>query len=377
MSHPKGLFAGLSLALLLAGSSLVWAVPAEPEPAKKTPTVEVVFCLDTTGSMRELIDGAKQKIWAMSNQIASGKPTPKVKIGLVAYRDRKDAYVTQLFDLTDDLDAVHDKLLTFKAEGGGDEPESVNQALHEAVTKIKWSEATGTLKLIFLVGDAPPHMDYPDDVKYPDTCKRAAERGIIINTVLCGTNPRALTHWKEIADKAEGSFAQIGQKGDVAIIETPFDKDLAAINTELSKSILVFGTAKLREEGEAKKEAATSLPVPAAADRAGFTGKDGRAAAYDLLDAIKAKTVKLEDLKKEELPKELQSMTLEQQKKHLDELDKKRDELRKQALELDKKRGEFIAKKIEEEKAKGKKDGFDEKVLETLRKQAQKYKIDY
>src|SRR5262245_4872243 len=68
------------------------------------PEVEVVFCLDTTGSMSGLIDAAKQKIWAISNQIASGNPTPRVKIGLVAYRDRGDAYVTKITDLTDDLD---------------------------------------------------------------------------------------------------------------------------------------------------------------------------------------------------------------------------------------------------------------------------------
>ena len=70
----------------------------------------------------------------------------------------------------------------------------MNQALNEAVTKFKWSEDKETLKIIFLVGDAPPHMDYTDDVKYPDTCKLAAEKGIFINTVQCGaatpTRPR-------------------------------------------------------------------------------------------------------------------------------------------------------------------------------------------
>ena len=90
--------------------------------------------------MGGLIDAAKQKIWAISNQIAGGKPTPRLKIGLVAYRDRGDAYVTKVFDLTDDLDAIHGHLMSFRAEGGGDFPESVNQALNDAVTKIKWSK---------------------------------------------------------------------------------------------------------------------------------------------------------------------------------------------------------------------------------------------
>src|SRR5262245_50330689 len=144
--------------LLFATCALgVRAQDAVPKPVR--PQVEVVFCLDTTGSMGGLIDAAKKKIWSISNQIASGAPTPQVKIGLVAFRDRGDEYVTRVIDLTDDLDGIHQNLMKLQANGGGDTPESVNQALHEAVTKIKWSDNKKTLKLIFLVGDAPPHMD--------------------------------------------------------------------------------------------------------------------------------------------------------------------------------------------------------------------------
>src|SRR5438105_752802 len=170
------------------GSSLTapFAVAEENKTAENTPqarpapTVEVVFCLDTTGSMGGLIEGAKQKIWAICNQIAGGKPSPDLKVGLVAFRDKGDEYVTRVFDLTDDLDAIHGHLKSFKAQGGGDTPESVNEALHVSVNKVKWSTDNQTLRILFLVGDAPPHMDYPDDVKYPVTCKLACEKGIII-----------------------------------------------------------------------------------------------------------------------------------------------------------------------------------------------------
>src|SRR5262249_18586804 len=130
------------LAALLAGTLALTAAPAFAQTAPKgdPPRVEVVFVLDTTGSMGGLIDAAKQKIWSISNQIAAGKPTPHVKIGLVAFRDRGDEYVTRVYDLTEDLDAVHSTLMGFKAQGGGDFPESVNEALHAAVTKIRWSE---------------------------------------------------------------------------------------------------------------------------------------------------------------------------------------------------------------------------------------------
>src|SRR5436309_13038343 len=101
--------------LIIAGLvGLAAPVRAEPLAATARPNVEVVFCLDTTGSMGGLIQAAKQKIWAISNQIATGRPTPLLKVGLVGYRDRGDQYVTRIFDLTDDLDTVHGHLQAFQ-----------------------------------------------------------------------------------------------------------------------------------------------------------------------------------------------------------------------------------------------------------------------
>src|SRR4051794_27017765 len=113
--------------LCLALTAITLALPlranAREDRKPEKPRVEVVFCLDTTGSMGGLIEGAKQKIWSIANQIAGGKPTPDVKVGLVAYRDKGDEYVTKVFDLSDDLDAIHGHLKTFSAGGGGDAPE--------------------------------------------------------------------------------------------------------------------------------------------------------------------------------------------------------------------------------------------------------------
>src|SRR6185312_7273466 len=131
-------------------------------------------------------------------------------------------------------------------------------------------------------------------------------------------------HWKEICKLAEGSYAQIAQTGGVVAVATPFDKELAEINTELAKTTLVYGRGEMKARGAAKLEAAKALPAPAAADRAGFAAKDGKAAAYDLLDAVKGGKVNLEKLKKDELPAEMQKMDPKQQKEYLDTLDKRR-----------------------------------------------------
>src|SRR4051812_48357669 len=260
MTHPARWWVGSVLAALILGLVLVRPSWSAPTPAGQKPRVEVVFCLDTTGSMGGLLEGAKQKIWSISNQIANGKPTPDLKIGLVAFRDKGDAYITQVHELTDDLDAVHAKLKTFQAQGGGDIPEHVNAALHDSVHKITWSTDKSTLRIIFLVGDAPPHMDYTDDVKYPETCKKACEKGIIINTIQCGNDSECTRFWKDIAVKSEGSYVGIQQDGGVvAAVATPFDKRLGEINTELSRTTLVYGLSKAREEADAQRAEAQDL----------------------------------------------------------------------------------------------------------------------
>jgi hypothetical protein len=365
----------MGMAAVVALAGLVGPANAAPKPAKK-PKVEVVFCLDTTGSMGGLIDGAKSKIWAICNQIAGGKPTPELKVGLVAYRDKGDDYVTKVFDLSDDLDAIHGHLKKFQAAGGGDLPEHVNAALHDAVHKIKWSTDKKTLRIIFLVGDAPPHMDYNDDVKYPETCKKAVEKGIIINTIQCGADVNCTKYWKDIAVKSEGSFAAIPQEGGVVAVATPFDARLAEINTKLTGTTLVYGKAPARAEGMRKLADAKGLAPGAAADRAAFAGKTGKAASYDLLDTVKEKRVDLDKLKDDELPAELKKLkTPKERKEYLDKLAKERAELNKEAVALDKKRSAYIA---EEMKKKGKgKDSFDSSVLDILRKQAKKFDLDY
>ena len=110
----------------------------------------------------------------------SAQPTPELKLGLIGYRDRGDEYVVKSFSLTDDIDAIYAHLREFQANGGGDTPESVNEALAEAIHKMPWSSDKKVLKIIFLVGDAPPHMDYSNGPKYPDLCREAAKKDLIV-----------------------------------------------------------------------------------------------------------------------------------------------------------------------------------------------------
>ena len=368
---------------------------AKATPVKR-PLVEVAFVLDTTGSMSGLIEGAKRKIWFIANQIVLGKPRPDLRIALVPYRDKGDEYVTKVYDLTDNIDEVYKNLSGFRAAGGGDGPENVNQALHDAVYKLSWSKDKDrrTLKIIYLVGDCPPHNEYKDVPTYDKIAYAAInKKGIYVNTVLCGSNSQARKVWQEIARMAEGTFAQIDQGGGVSDIATPYDGELAKLNAEPSTTAVYYGRRKARNTArEMTEAAATTMPDGAAADRAtymskggegkastiaGRRGKGGGPGVKDLVDEVRDGKVDLSKLKAKHLPENMQKMTPAAQKAYIAKQQVRRDEILRKITALSTKRAAHVKKQLAETEGDKAKKGFDYKVVEALRIQAARKNIKY
>jgi len=366
----------LTVAIAL-GCSQTLSAKIQTSDAK--PRIEVCFVLDTTGSMGGLIEGAKQKIWSIANEMISAKPTPELKLGLIGYRDRGDEYVVKSFLLTDDIDSIYGHLRDFKAEGGGDEPESVNEALAEAIEKMPWSQDRKVLKIIFLVGDAPPHMDYADGPKYPELCRIAAKKDLIINTVQCGNVAETTPIWKEIAKLSEGSYAAIAQSGGVAVIATPMDDELAQLNKKIGTTLIPYGDAALQREVAAKQAFAESAPASAAADRLSYNARTGKAVQGrgELLDALVNNEVKLDAIDRKDLPREFQKLTKQEMEARIGKTRAERDSLQKEVQEIAKKREAYIQTENKRLAEAGKGDGFDEKVAETIHQQAERKGINY
>jgi len=366
----------LAAAMLLI-SSPAFAKDEIKKPAKSK--IEVCFVLDTTGSMSGLIEGAKQKIWSIANEIASAKPAPDIRFGLVAYRDRGDEYVVKTFDLTNDLDAVYGQLQSFQAGGGGDTPESVNEALDEAVRKVSWSSDRGVLKIIFLVGDAPPHMDYANAPKYPEVCQAAMKKDLIINTVQCGNLGETTPIWQEIAKLSEGSYAAIPQSGNMVAIATPMDTKLAELNRKMGTTLIAYGSASERRYLYSKQSASEAAPATALADRLSFNAKGGVSVQGEgeLLDSLASGKLKLGAVKKEQLPVELQKLSEPELKSEIDKKQKERSELQTEIQKLSKDRDEYIAQEQKRRAVGGQADSFDQKVADMIHAEAAKKGIKF
>jgi Mg-chelatase subunit ChlD len=142
--------------------------------------IDVAFVLDTTGSMSEEIVAVKSTIQKVSKALEDGKT--EVRVGLVEYRDRGEAYVTRSYAFSSDLKSFSAKVGQLAAEGGGDTPEDMNAGLRAALSDLQWND-NAVAKLAFVIADAPPHLDYPNDTDYARSTLAAAHRGIKFYTV--------------------------------------------------------------------------------------------------------------------------------------------------------------------------------------------------
>jgi outer membrane murein-binding lipoprotein Lpp len=334
--------------------------------------------------MSGLLEGAKQKIFSIASRIATGKPTPRLKVGLVAYRDVGDEYVTKRYDLTEDLDTVFTNLRKFRADGGGDTPEHVGRGLGEAVSKMSWSDNRETMKVIFLVGDAPPAQREPQ-WDFKTWAKNARERHIVVNTVRCGGDEETATSWKYASRLTDGTFDTIAQEGGVLAVATPYDAELAKVNAEIASKTLYTGTAAVQAENRGRATQMAELAPEAAAERISYMKKarsagSGMAApaassapvavggAVDLVEKPEA----LAAVKTAELPTELQGLKKEEQAAKVKQLSEERKTLEAKAAKLAADRDTWRAKNVAE-----KKDSFDDNVMKSVRVQAAKIGVAY
>ncbi|MBQ8102525.1 MAG: VWA domain-containing protein [Afipia sp.] len=345
------------------------------------PTVEVAFVLDTTGSMGGLLDGAKRKIWSIATSVVDTNPDADIRIGLVAYRDIGDEYVTRTFDLTTDIQDIYANLLDLKARGGGDWPESVNEALDVAVNKLQWTKGSDTKRIVFLVGDAPPHMDYAQDTKYPKTLAVAKQRDIVVNAVLAGDARDTARVWQDIAQLGDGRFIPIPQDGgEVVVIETPYDDEIIILQKEINGTVIPYGPQKVQKRVEEKTRQLSQVAAAApasASDMASYLNKRSKFSSEavtgdgDLVSAVASGRTKVEGVKEDELPDELRKLSPEQRKAEIDKKTAARKNLNEKLAALVQKRDAFVAEK-RRSAAPAKASSFDQVVADTLKAQTRR-----
>jgi ElaB/YqjD/DUF883 family membrane-anchored ribosome-binding protein len=248
---------------------------------------------------------------------------------------------------------------------------------------MSWSDDTNTYRVIFLVGDAPPHMDYANDVKYPVTLEVARQKGIIVNAIQSGQHQYTRPAWQQIAALGQGEYFQVEDSGNTVAVATPFDADLSALAAELEATRLYFGDAEAKQAQQAKLDANArlrkELSSEALARRDTFnataSGKANLLGDSELVEAVTSGRVELDEIEAKDLPASLQALAPAAQREVIDTTAKRRDELQQQIRQLSDSRSRYIKQKVEA--AGGADDSLDEKIYSAVKEQAASSGLTY
>ncbi|MFI6319464.1 hypothetical protein ACIBG8_18170 [Nonomuraea sp. NPDC050556] len=165
------------------------------------PRLQVLFLIDTTGSMGDEIERLKATVGDVASRIGA---LGELELGMTLYRDRGDEYVVRTTDFTASVESFRSSLSEVTADAGSDTPEDVNAGLHAALGASWRAEA---VKLLFLIGDAPPHLDYQDGVDYVVSTREAARRAIKIMPVASsGLDATGEYVFRQLAQQTMGRF---------------------------------------------------------------------------------------------------------------------------------------------------------------------------
>ena len=335
----------LAVALALLPTTLIAAPPAAPSKP-----VDVVLCLDTSGSMDGLLESAKRKLWAVVNDLAKMEPTPALRVGLYSYGnntyDARRGWVRQEVALTTDLDEVYKRIAALRCAGPGSE-EYATRAARDALAELKWADARDALKLVFVCGNEP--VDQDKEVTPEAVAAAAKAKGVVVNAIYCGAaNHADAAGWTAFAARCGGKYANIDQdrvKAEV-VIKTPFDEEIEQLGAKINETYVWYGlkgeagrTNQLAQDREAKRTA-DGVAAERSVTKATALYKN---AECDLVDRMLAeKDFDLKKLNEAELPAELRKLTTDERVLFLKKKATDRSEIQKKVTELGVKRALYI-----------------------------------
>jgi len=346
----------------------------------KNNTIQLALLLDTSGSMDGLIEQAKSQLWKIVNELATSKKDgEKVELYVALYEYGKqsipadEGYLRNIVPFTQDLDLISDELFKLKTDGG---EEYCGKVILSAVNNLQWKKSNDELKIIFIAGNEPFTQG---DVDYKEACKKSVKNGIVVNTIFCGNYDEGVqTMWKDGADISDGKYMNIDHNAEIVHIEAPQDDEIIKLGQELNKTYIAFGNyGKEKKDLQAEQDAnsislSNEVMVQRSVTKSGGHYKNST---WDLVDAKKEGTIKIEELKDEELPDEMKKMSVPERKSYLDKKEKERSQIQDKINKLNDERSKYVAKKMLENKNDN---TLDAVMIKTIREQAKQknYKFE-
>lgn len=332
------------LAVMLGISLVLPSKTLTANPAK--PKIQIAILLDSSNSMDGLIDQTKTQLWkiinALTNVTKDGQ-VPELQVALYEYGNdvipSAEGFVRQLTGFTTELDLVSEKLFAIKTNGG---EEYAGWVIRSAMNQLNWTNGDRDFHVVFIAGNEPFNQGTVD---FRESVKEAVKKNTLVNTIYCGeieSEERNL--WSEGASLAKGSHFNINQDQKVVEISTPYDREIGEWNTKLNDTYIPYG--RYGEEGQQRQNQQDLNANEQNASRiSSKVSNYYRNESWDLVDAIDRGIVKLEDMKKEDLPEIMRNMTQEQISEYVAQQKTQRSKIQAIVRDLSQKRDRYIQEK--------------------------------
>ncbi len=367
MNRPMMLFtfAALSLSLTVdaappAASDLIASgvkprgnevlLPGDTPAFVNGHVIELAICLDTSGSMDDLINSARQKLWTIVNDLARAEPTPQLRVALLSYgndgHDPEKGWVKVETPFTEDLDTVSQRLFALKTNGG---TELLGRVVQTAMQELDWHDSADTLRMIFVAGNESADQDKKVAVR--TVCKNATERGIDVNSIYCAygdDNSEVRPGWRELAGVGNGEFAMIDRTNATIVIATQYDQELIKLSADLNETYIPFGNAgRAGCNNQAAQDAnAIQMNSANAASRAATKASKLYSCSWDLVDATRDGKVDLAKIDEKDLPEYMRGLTHAQRIEKVRAMQERRTRLQSQINEVDQRRQSLLKKEL-------------------------------
>ncbi len=336
------------------------------------PKIQVAILLDSSNSMDGLIEQARTQIWSVINAISKVKKNgqqPVFEVSLYHYGNDRlpsdEGFNRMLNELTTDLDGVSESLFSIKTKGG---QEYAGWVIDSAMSQLKWSEQSDDFKVIFIAGNEPFNQGSHN---WEKAVNSAIQEDVIVNTIYCGrSESRESGLWATAATKGKGSYFNLNQNRKRVFIPTPYDPKIAELNKQLNETYIPYGAKGKTYSNRQQQQDVNAFS--SSGSGAGFSramskvSGNYRNSSWDLVDALTDKTVDLDSLDKNNLPENLQALTVPEILDYVEHMRRKRGQIKAQIAELSQKRMEYIAKNTP---TSDKKNTLDSLMIKTLYKQ--------
>jgi hypothetical protein len=303
-------------AAVIAFYCISFGVSAKPGAGTQPPPIDIVFCVDLSGSTNGIIEHLRNNLWHFVHELELLQPVPDYRIGFVGFSrpsfGKDFSYVKIIRNLSYDLEWLSNEMFSLRSqvEQGN---QFVGAALMTCAKSMNWSEDPNAIKLVFLAGNGFVNSD--GDL-YKKACELLAGKGIVVNALYWQsyTLPKELWGWREIPNYTGGQFFSVDVSYNETASDTGFDSEkLMELNEALNRTYVYYGNlGKLRYKMMAEQD----RKIYEESNR-GFRYRmmykispkyQKKNSAWDLVDFSDKAYLELKDFDPKQLPDSLQEM---------------------------------------------------------------------